>query len=61
MLHLNQQNIAGRRGEVLALGLNRCLTRNAKFQLNVLPGTLSKPGFNESDLTVTAMRVQFES
>jgi phosphate-selective porin len=40
MLDLNQKNIAGGRGEELALGLNWYLTRNAKLQLNVLPGTL---------------------
>jgi phosphate-selective porin OprO/OprP len=60
MLDLNQHNIAGGRGDVLAMGLNWYLTRNAKFQLNVLPGTLMKPGFDESHITVTAMRVQVE-
>lgn len=60
MLDLNQKNIVGGRGDVLALGLNWYMTKNVKFQFNVLPGELSKPGFDDSNLAVSAMRVQVE-
>lgn len=59
-LDLNDQNIEGGRAETLAMGLNWYLTRNAKIQFNVQPGSLTKPGFDESQLTLAAMRVQVE-
>lgn len=59
-LDLNDKNIAGGSGETLAVGLNWYLTRNAKLQVNVQPGTLARPGFSDSQLTLAAMRVQVE-
>ncbi len=59
-LDLNDGNITGGRGETLAAGMNWYLTRNMKLQFNVLPGRLTKPGFSDSNVTVTALRAQVE-
>ena len=59
-LDLNDQNISGGQAATWAIGVNWYLTESSRFQLNVLPASLNKPGVGESHATVFAMRAQVE-